>query len=522
MQFRRLAPLSLFALVSVASAQFIPGVTATSGMGTFSTYNIQNLTNGVGLSSMSVTATHSATWQDMWISNAITTGWLQFDLGSVQPLNLIAVWNYNSSISTQRGVQLMDVSTSTDGVNFTPLSQETVPQANAQPLLPHLIQGGGVPAQYVRFDVLQNYGNNYTGLSEVQFVAGSGASIGLNTTLGDGCIRSAASFYEYFPTASAFDLANSGFAMIPTGSSYIVIAGTSTFVPPSPSATTVTLANNGQASVALSAPFPYAGGSTSSLNVCANGYVAVAAGNTTSATPAAATMLNAPQTAWWAWHDYNPALAGSGLVKFEQIGAIAYVTWDGVWDSGGTSAANASTFQFQFDTASGIVAVVFQGMSGLGNGHLVGYSPGGPSVDHGSTDLSVALPGSLTIQPVDILPLTLSGATRPVVGTTWTLNVTQVPATGTFGADVWGLTDLNIPDLGFMGAPGCPHRASLDVMNLWFVTGPTRSYSLVLPNDPAFANVHIYTQSVVLQPGVNAMFGGAITSNGIDGRIGTL
>jgi len=184
----RLALASFCVLAGTASAQFIPGVVTTSGMGTFSSYNILNLTNGAGLSSMSVTATHSNVWQDMWITNAIQTGWLQFDLGSVQSLNVIAVWNYNSSIGTTRGVQLMDVSTSIDGVNYTPLSQETVPQANASTALPaHLIQANGVPAQYVKFDVLSNWGNNYTGLSEVQFVAGSGGSIATNTSLGHGC-----------------------------------------------------------------------------------------------------------------------------------------------------------------------------------------------------------------------------------------------------------------------------------------------------------------------------------------------
>jgi hypothetical protein len=177
MQSVRLALVSVCALAT-ASAQFIPGVTTTTNMGTFSTYNILNLTNGLGLSSMSVSATHSATWQEMWISNAILTGWLQFDLGSVQPLSAIAVWNYNSSISTQRGVAVMDVSTSIDGVNFLPLSRENVPQANAQPVLPHLIGVGNVPARFVRFDVLQNHGNNYTGLSEVQFVPGSGGAFG--------------------------------------------------------------------------------------------------------------------------------------------------------------------------------------------------------------------------------------------------------------------------------------------------------------------------------------------------------
>lgn len=522
MQSVRLALLSLCSLASIASAQFIPGVTATSGMGTFGTYNILNLTNGLGLSSLSLDATHGVDWQQMWLTNQITTGWLQFDLGSLQPVNAIAVWNYNSSISTARGVALMDVSTSTDGVNWSLFSQEAVPRASALPLLPHLIQVGGVPARYVRFDVLQNYGDTYTGLSEVQFVAGSGGILGLNRTLGQGCIRAAGSFYEFFPTAAAFDLANSAFTMIRNSSGYLVLPGTSAFIPPSAAATTLALANNALVTVPLSVPFPHTGGSAGSLSVSSNGFVAVASGNTASGTPAVTTMLAAAQTAWWAWHDYNPAAAGSGLVKFEQVGALACVTWDGVWDNAGTSATNASTFQFQFDTASGNVHVVFQTMSALGNGFLVGYSPGGANFDPGNTDLSVALPGSFTVRANDVLPLTLTGVLRPVIGSPWTMSVSNVPATGTLGIDVLGLSDPNIPDLVAMGAPGCGQRASLDALTVWLVAGSTHNWSVAVPNNPVLVHLRVFAMSIVLQPGANALFGGLITSNGIDGRIGNL
>jgi hypothetical protein len=518
----RLVLAALCSFASVATAQFIPGVVATTSMGTWSTYNIVNLTNGVGLSAPDITATHSNVWQEMWMSNNVQTGSIEFDLGAVQPLNLIAVWNYNSSISTGRGVAAMDVSLSLDAINWTPLSSELVPQGTTQPIAAHLIGVGGTPARYVKFDILSNHGNTYTGLSEVQFVAGAGGVVGTNTTLGQGCIRRASSFYERFATPAAFDLANTAITMLPSAGGYLVLPGAAPFVPPSASATTLALANNGQVAVALAAPFSYPGGATTSLQVCANGFVAVAAGNGTGATPTAATMLNAPQTGWWAWHDYNPAAVGSGAVKFEQSGGVAYLTWDGVYDNGGTSPASASTFQFQFDTTTGNVHLVFQTMSALGNAYLVGYSPGGSSIDPGGLDLSAAVPATFTLGTSDVLPLTLAGGSRPVIGTPWTLNVTNVPATATLGIEVFGALDPNLPDLGFLGAPGCGARASLDILNVWIVTGSAHSYSLALPNDPTLVNLHIFTQAVALQPGVNALLGGAITSNGIDGKIGNL
>ena len=90
----------------------------------------------------------------------------------------------NSSISLGRGVAVMDVYTSLDGSKYTLLGRETPPQGTNQPLAAHLIQVN-MPARYVKFDILQNYGNNYTGMSEVQFVVG--ACAGSVTTGGVGC-----------------------------------------------------------------------------------------------------------------------------------------------------------------------------------------------------------------------------------------------------------------------------------------------------------------------------------------------
>jgi hypothetical protein len=354
---------------------------------------------------------------------------------------------------------------------------------------------------------------------EIGYTFGSGTPA-TNTTLGQGCVRAFASFYENFATSAAFDLSNSGFTMLPAGNGYIVLQALTTYVTPSGAAAVLALTDDSETQVTLSSPFTYPGGSTGALTVCSNGYVSVAAGNGTGFTPSSATMLNAPQTGWWNWHDYNPAAGGQ--VKFEQSGGIAYVTFEGVQDFGGSGPATANTFQFQFDTGTGAVHVLFQTMSAGGNGRLVGYSPGGNSSDPGSMDLSAALTGTFNVQAPDVLPLTLAGATRPVLNSSWNLNVTNVPAAGTIGVDIFGLSDPGVVDLGFLGAPGCGARASLDVLNAWIVTGATHGYSLSIPNNPALVNFHVFTQSAVFQPGVNTLLGGVITSNGIDGKIGDL
>lgn len=356
------------------------------------------------------------------------------------------------------------------------------------------------------------------------YVAPSGSgTIATNTTLGAGCISIPdVSSYENFASSASFDLANTAISFLNTGGGYIAIPGVTTYVPPSATAQVLVLGDDTETSVTLSQAMPVgASSSTNTLVVCSNGYVSAGLGNGTGFTPDPNTFLNGTQ-AWWslAWHDLNPSIVGSGQVKFEQIGNIAYVTWDGVWDYGGASAANANTFQAQFDVTTGTVHYVYQTMSTAGNGMLTGFSDAGPSADPGSMDISAALPGTYTAATFLVQPLAVAASSRPVTGTNWNLNTTQVPQGSAIGVDIFGLSDPNVPDLFFLGMPGCGLRSSLDVLNAWLPLGGTHAYSLTIPADPALVNLHVYTSSAVFKPGINAF--GAITSNGIDGKIGDL
>lgn len=185
------------------------------------------------------------------------------------------------------------------------------------------------------------------------------------TTFGHGCYALTRSFYQWTGTtaASAAALANTAITLIPSGSDYVVIAG-GTFVAPGAGATALTLADDDAvATPNLSTPFPYPGGTTSSFTVCSNGSVWVANGNDDEYAPNIATMLANPQTGWYSWHDCNPTEPGSGSVKFEEVGGIVYVTWDGVYSYDGTSAADANTFQFQFELATGQVVIAWQSLA---------------------------------------------------------------------------------------------------------------------------------------------------------------
>lgn len=329
--------------------------------------------------------------------------------------------------------------------------------------------------------------------------------------------------------AASAALTGRSLKFLPSGSGYLMLPGNATgYIAPTPAATVVTLADDTENTVTLGAPFNYPGGSTSTLFVHANGYVSVGSNNTLPGgfndIPEIPQMLNAPETAWWSWHDYNPAEAGSGQVKFEQIGAVACITWDGV-ESYPTTAVNPSTLQFQFDLASGEVTIVWvtieaQGGTGFlqGSDHIIGFSPGGASPTTGQFNITTLTTQVLTVP--ERFPLGLGTTSKPLLGTTVSLDTTSPP---NIGLGVNFLSTVQIPapglDLAILGAPGCAALADVGaglgnaISNLG-LPGVTLQSSLALPNNPALAGVRIYSQSAWLDAAANAL--GVVTSNAVE------
>lgn len=354
----------------------------------------------------------------------------------------------------------------------------------------------------------------------IDWVPATPGTFARNAPLGAGCIQvDDLSFYESFATSAAFDLANSGISLLRMPDGYLAVPLTRSFVPPTSSALTVPVADNSASTVTLSLPLPVGQTTTTTLGIASNGFVTAGPSTTSTGTPSATTLLNNLR-AFWAvnWHDMNPTIPGSGTVKFEELGGVAFVTWDGVWDNAGTSAANANTFQAQFDLATGDVHYVYAAISQLGNSRLVGFSGVGGSPNGGTIDISALLPATFTAARFRREPLSLIPQSRPVIGANWSLVVGDVPAPGLLGVSVFGVADAGLPDLAFLGLPGCGLRATLDFVDAWVATGNSHVYSLAVPNNPALVNVHLYANAAVLQSGVNAF--GAITSNGVDGTLG--
>lgn len=108
-----------------------------------------------------------------------TTGqpaWLTFDLGAEYKLDAARIWQYNVDFgmgySLVRGAKDISLSISRDGVNFTTITSGVLDKGTGLPLAGQDFDLLG-NARYVRLDLLNNYGDQYswTGLSEVRFIS---------------------------------------------------------------------------------------------------------------------------------------------------------------------------------------------------------------------------------------------------------------------------------------------------------------------------------------------------------------
>ncbi|MBL8732844.1 MAG: hypothetical protein JNN13_10790 [Planctomycetes bacterium] len=361
---------------------------------------------------------------------------------------------------------------------------------------------------------------------------------GAVTSYGTGCYAKTDSLYSHFADAAAAASVLSGQSLrfVFAGGDYLAIWGGGTFVAPSGAATPLTgfvpNADDGTVVVMLPSPLPYPGGIASSLHVHSNGNVWFDDNTYTLTpddyTPSPTVMLAAPGTGFWSWHDFNQSEPGSGAITFESVGNLALVTWMGV-ESYPNGVQNPTWQQFQFDLSTGDVTIVWptidaNGTSAFGSGYLVGYSPGGASVDGGNVDLTT-LAGTPT--GTGMFPLHLT-ATSPVAGTTMTLTAENVPAAVPGSGLHLGLLVLSTSsmpgpglDLGFLGAPGCALSVgSLDLTLTMIGTTPTLSLPFVLPAGVS-AGTTIYAQVVGLVMAGTLNPAGIVTSNGLQVRIGS-
>ena len=316
---------------------------------------------------------------------------------------------------------------------------------------------------------------------------------------GLGCLETRDSFYELM-TPAAFDLTNSTLTFLRNASGYTVTnAAVGIFVTPSPSATIIANADDVVQTIALSQAMPVPGGTTTSLTVSSNGNISLAAaGNGAGFAPDAGLFLAWLQTnIAAAWHDYNPALAGSGKILFEQVGGTAYVTWDNVYSY---LTALPDSFQYQFDLTTGNVTIVYGSFGQGSSNYLVGYSSGGASPRTEAIDVSVALAAPLAVADTGVQGMTLTTSGLPLVGNAgFDYQVSLVPAVSPVGIMLFGDQAAPGLDLGFLGMPGCRGYTNANLASLTFpVTQPagTGAQALPIPNNPALVGTSFTAQAL--------------------------
>ncbi len=138
--------------------------------------DVVNLINrsGLGNRDKDELEEHSVKPAHMWrCAKGDANRWIEFDLGQVQSLDTICLFNYNDSWFTNRGVSKADVSVWTPEAGWQKIRDDLpIDQAQGSDDYdePTLVKLDGVKAQKVRFDDLVSFDDpDYVGLSEVQF-----------------------------------------------------------------------------------------------------------------------------------------------------------------------------------------------------------------------------------------------------------------------------------------------------------------------------------------------------------------
>lgn len=345
------------------------------------------------------------------------------------------------------------------------------------------------------------------------------------------------SVYQHWTSsaAAATTLNGNTMTLLPTGNGYAIAWGAglagAAYVTPTGSATALATTDDGSHTIAPTTPFPSPFGAATQITISHNGIVTLGAtsNNAGDWSPTGTEFLASTGTGYYSWYDYNDTEAGStGRIKYEEIGTILYITWDGV--EGYQSGVNPFTFQYQMDLSSGIVTLVWTAVNPVGlagREYLVGYTDAGPSTSLGAVDLPTALP---IVTTSDISPLALSASPAPVftlggptVPITYTIdNVIDVVPPFGIGIPLLLFSFVPIPggiDAGFIDMPGCNfYIATADIILIPSGTAPTSTLTLAIPQ-PLFPGLSFFSQAVSLftpnsLPNGQNAFGGVL-SNGL-------
>jgi hypothetical protein len=117
------------------------------------------------------------------------------------------------------------------------------------------------------------------------------------------------------------------------------------------------------------------------------------------------------------------------------------------------------------------------------------------------------------------------GSSLPRLNTTFQLRVSNLPASSAiymvfgFSNTVWNSFPLPLA-LNAFGMPGCTSYVSVDSGVVVLGSGGAATWSLAVPNNPAFTGIQFYNQAISIDPAAGNP-AGAVVSNAGQGRVGT-
>jgi len=343
------------------------------------------------------------------------------------------------------------------------------------------------------------------------------------TSYGTGCYTTWGAFAQTF-AASTFDLGGTAIttvtvALQPIANGYTVQAGPNAWF--TPVSANLGLGDDAvSAAITLPFSFPYPGGNATQMRMCSNGYLWVGGAQTLADySPTLAELASGAARFAPAWMDLAPNLGGSCHYDVDPTNTAVYFTWNNVPHYVASGPAPAGNTLQVVLRNTGAVEYRYRAIPSQINTAITGWSRGATVVPP-ATDISAALPFPVT---VDAAGLTFTPANRPVLGTTHTSNLTNVPNPAASAGVVVIDFVPSIPpiDLGPLGAPLCLLYQPASVLQALPPLGVSTPWSLTLPNNPSLASAHVYVQgAAVIPPGTNAL--GVLTSNGVDLMLGTL
>jgi hypothetical protein len=196
------------------------------------------------------------------------------------------------------------------------------------------------------------------------------------------------------------------------------------------------------------------------------------------------------------------------------------VTWNAVPED--LAPANVNSFQIAL-SPSGSMTWRWQTVGGTGGPYLAGYSKGGNSADPGVANLSAV--NGVTISTTVVRPLTIAAAagSRPGVGTTFTVNASNVQSLPN-GVFCILLISNEIPGgipLDALGLTGCTAYVQLPEIASFFnltLGAATTTFPVAIPANNAFLGLSLMSQAISDDLTANAF--GYRASNGLRWNIG--